>query len=257
MIERGRTFCVRAMASVMCLFTITVNAQEIANAPPSLVGTFGKSLTQCQSYHRKSDDLSRITSTDYTFCGGSGCTARIVSYRKTNDGYVLSLVSRGTPQGFKWTVRQIDDNVFEQEFGDGRSETLVRCTMKDAIAGIGLPEYDGLGKQSKNVEFAAYYAKAIPTACSNIRVRAREVELVLVAAKAALIARRQKQNLIRPGITPEADAAEIMVWQERRAQLAAVEDAKVIPEFCKEVLEVFGIDGRLIPNLLVDPRQKT
>ena len=248
---------VQALVTALFFSALEAKAQEIQNAPLSIIGTFGKSRAQCQSHHRKSDDLSRITSTEYTFCGGTGCTARILSHHKTKEGFVIRLVSRGRPEGFKWTVRQVDDDVFEQQYEDGNVETLVRCSMKDSIAGIGLPEYDGLGKQSKNVEFAAYYAKAIPSVCSAIGVREQEVDRVLIVARSALIERRQKQRLVRPSVSPEADADEMMEWQRRGAQYAVTEDAKAIPDFCKEVLEAFGADGRLLPNLLVDPRQKT
>ena len=112
-------------------------AQEAKGAPDALIGNYGKSPEQCRSYHRKSDNIESITKDRYTFCGGSGCEAEIVSHRKTKRGYVLKLTGIGNPDGWTQTFRQISEDVFEVPYSGRAPETLVRCTIKDAIAGIG------------------------------------------------------------------------------------------------------------------------
>ncbi len=66
-------------------------AKASPNGPRELIGNYGNSPGQCQSYHRKSDNITSISATSYESCGGSMCGADIVSHRKVKDGYILNL----------------------------------------------------------------------------------------------------------------------------------------------------------------------
>ncbi|MCJ9702274.1 MULTISPECIES: hypothetical protein [unclassified Bradyrhizobium] len=108
------------------------------NGPRDLIGHYGNSPTQCQSYHRKSDNMTSISATSYEFCGGSMCGADIVSHRKLKDGYILNLKSPGNPSGRRVRVKLLYKGIQIAFSRRDPPETLARCTEADAIAGIGL-----------------------------------------------------------------------------------------------------------------------
>jgi hypothetical protein len=66
----------------------------------------------------------------------------------------------------------------------------------------------------------------------------------------------QRHNLLRVGVSAEVQAEYWMEVQQGSAASAVKEDAKVVSSFCKEILEAFGTDGRVLPGLIVDDRQK-
>jgi len=242
-------------------FTLTANAVSAAdnkNAPAALIGYYGKSPAQCRSYHRKSDNLTSITSTTYTFCGGSGCDASIISHRKVNDGFILNLKSRGNPKGWSEHVRTNEQQnyieILPQQPTDA-TETLVKCTEADSIAGIGLKpntEYN-LTKSLEGV-FSAYYALAVPSKCPSIEADAKAVETIVAAGRLLWIEFLQKGPNAR-SLTIETINSDILD-EQRDAELAVGSDANEIKSFCTEVLNVFGEHGRVYQNLLKDTRRK-
>ena len=54
---------------------------------------------------------------------------------------------------------------------------IVRCTIKDAIAGIGREPDDSTAvTQSMAVIYAALYAQAVPSACPDLRVNQDKIK---------------------------------------------------------------------------------
>lgn len=64
------------------------DGKEEAGAPIELIGRWGSNKEQCQSWHRKIDNVTIIDKNFLTSCGGTGCEAAIVSHKKTVDGYI-------------------------------------------------------------------------------------------------------------------------------------------------------------------------
>jgi len=241
----------------------SLHAQETKGAPQVLIGRWGNSPQECRSYHRKSDGITIINKNNYSFCGGSGCEATIIKSRKTHDGYVLSLVSRGNPDGWQSRVRVIDDKVIEMVGAGliGRDETLVRCSKSDAIAGIGLRS-DSTASRTKSLDgiFAAYYALAIPTRCSQLAPDISAAETIIKTGK--LMWERHIQEWVRrDGLDHQTEALlkglDVVDSEKQRAEYAVRADAAEIKNFCDEVLNAFGNDGRILPNLIKDPRRKS
>ncbi|MBI3704381.1 MAG: hypothetical protein HY244_11195 [Rhizobiales bacterium] len=232
-------------------------AQDAKGAPDVLIGKYGKSPEQCRSYHRKSDNMESITKTHYTFCGGAACEAEIVSHRKTKDGYVLRLTSRGNPDGWTTTFRQIDENIFEQPSKGRAPETLVRCTIKDAIAGIGR-EADGSQAvtQSINVIYSAFYAQAVPSACPDLRADQAEIKKLILVGEVAWAEHLVKYKLANARQTLREQVRQSLESTKKGAEYGVRSDAKEISDFCSHVLNAFGSDGSVIPNLITDPRKK-
>src|SRR5215208_5573041 len=157
-------------------------AQDVKGSPEALVGFYGSSPDQCRSYHRKSDNLTSFTATTYTFCGGSGCEADIISHRRIKNGYTLKFTSGGNPHGWASTFRQIDKNVFEETSKTSKPKTLVRCTVKDAIAGIGRdPNATGAVTQSLQIVYAAFYAMEVSSACPDLRANQDKIKTLILA----------------------------------------------------------------------------
>jgi hypothetical protein len=232
-------------------------AKTHPNAPKELIGKYGNSPAQCRSYHRKSDNLTSIDATSYEFCGGSGCGAIIVSHQKLTDGYILYLKSGGNPSGWRERVRVLDRTVIEITplTEPARHETLVRCTKADAIAGIGLAADNehGLTKSLDGV-FAAYYALAVPNKCDGIEVNTKAAETIVEAGR--LLWTEFLLNGPNARFATPQGIAETIAGEKRSAEYALRADAAEITEFCSEVLNAFGNGGRILPNLLKDPRRK-
>jgi len=243
-------------------------SKTVPNGPSELIGTYGSSPTQCRSYHRKADNLTFITSTYMVSCGGSWCEATIVSHQKLPDGYILNFISKNNPSGWSDRVRVLDRNVIEVTSlfalltpEQRRPVTLVRCTKADAIAGIGLrPNSEDSLTKSLDGVFAAYYALAVPSQCEGVEVNTKAAEAIVDAGRllwTEFLLKRPWHNSDsgRRLTTPEG-IAETIASQKRNAEYAVRADAKEIKEFCSEVLNAFGDGGRILPNLLRDPRRK-
>ncbi|WP_342737386.1 hypothetical protein [Bradyrhizobium sp. B117] len=233
-------------------------AKAYPNAPRELIGKYGNSPVQCQSYHRKSDNLTSISATSYEFCGGSMCGADIVSHQKLKDGYILKLKGPGNPSGWRKKVKVLDNGVIEVTSltKPGPPETLARCTKADAIAGIGLrPDEEPTANKSLSSVFAAYYALAVPGKCAGVGANTQAAEAIIAAGRASWT------EFLRNGpnsqhATPEGIADDV-AREKADAEYAVRADAAEIGAFCSEVLGAFGDGGRVAPNLLKDPRGKT
>ena len=256
-----RSFCAMAAITASISFgyaSTDAIAQDTKGAPDALIGYYGNSPDQCRSYRRKSDNITSITKTDYTFCGGSGCEAEIVSHRKTRNGYVLKLISRGTPEGWTTTFRQIDENVFEVPSKGRKTETLVRCTIKDEIAGIGLePNVSTAVTQSMQVVYSAFYAQAVPTACPDLQTDQAKIKKMILIGEVAWADHLVKYKLANGRQTVEEDVRQTTELTKKNAEYGVRSDAEFIPEFCGHVLNAFGSDGSVVPDLIVDPRKKS
>ena len=252
------TFKYVLVASIaLVLVSANAIAYEAKGAPDALIGKYGKSPEQCRSYHRKSDNITSITKDYYTFCGGSLCEAKILSNYKTKDGYILKLSSNGNVNGWTQTFRQIDENVFEVQSNGRLPETLVRCTISDAIAGIGR-ETDGAKAvtQSMNVVFSAYYAQSVPFACPDLRTAPAKIEKLINVGEVAWLDHIVKYKLSDERHTLREQVRQSMATTKSRARGGVLSDAKEIPDFCGHVLDAFGTGGDVIPDLLIDPRKK-
>ncbi|WP_284543483.1 hypothetical protein [Pleomorphomonas sp. T1.2MG-36] len=243
------------MRSARLLLLVTLlSASQAAlaadGAPEELIGHWGKNPKECMSYHRKFDGLTTISKEYLTSCGGSACEARIVSYKRKGKSYVLHLVSPGTPEGWDSTYTKVDEGVFESG-----KETFVSCTVKDAIAGIGrYPEMTGGSTASLEVLFGAYYALAVPSVCPAFKADTKAAKALADAGVVRWLQFLAEIGSPRP--SPEAEMASIRRDTKARAEGAVIADSKEIPDFCDHVLDVFGLDGTLYPNLLLYPRKK-
>lgn len=245
-------------ALIVAALVGTAIAQDGKGAPDELIGRYGNSPTECRSYHRKTDGITIIGKNTYTFCGGSGCDAIIVSHKKTPAGYVLNFKS-----GRSEEIRVIDDRVIVSVGGGvgGRDETLVRCGLPDAIAGIGASVAPpGALTSSLEVLFSANYALAVPNVCPALKtneglaVRLAEMGLQLwgkFLKEHGLLQR----GVLRGSLEQRLESTAKM--SKRDAEYAVKMDFAEIPNFCEHVLGAFGLDGSIYPDLIRDPRKKT
>ena len=129
----------------------------------------------------------------------------------------------------------------------------LRCSKSDAIAGIGLDSTSTDGKtKSLDAIFAGYYALAIPTQCQNLAANVSAAEAVIKAGQlmwAKFLLEQRNGN--------DRGIEQSMKVTKRSAESAVREDAGEIKNFCDEVLNTFGNGGRILPNLINDPRRKT
>ncbi|WP_336489692.1 hypothetical protein [Methylobacterium nigriterrae] len=168
------------------------------------------------------------------------------------------MASTGSPDGWTYTVRKIDGDIFEGTTR-GRTETLVRCTLKDVAAGVGMSTTFGTGlTKSTDTAFSAYYAQAVPTVCPDLRAADADIRRALTAAELgwADFLKRGRMVVYPPGTSYEEDAHRTMRLQEQNAISAVRLDAQELPDFCSEVERAFGEGGRVAPGLLIDRRRK-
>lgn len=124
--------------------SVVARAQEIIGTPDELIGKFGATRQQCQSYHRKSDEIRIFTKNSYSACGGVLCQSDVVSHRKIGNVFRLKLTNFVNSKVWVTDIRQLDPDIFELIGGGigGKNEVIVKCNVKDAIAGIGRPSQD-------------------------------------------------------------------------------------------------------------------
>lgn len=255
---------VRTQAQVatiaLALASSDVVAQEVKGAPEALIGSWGRSPAECRSYHRKSDGITSIDKDELSSCGGSACGWKILSHRKTKNGYVLKLVSL-SPYGDSavstWIFRLIDDGVYERPPSKkgAKPETYVKCTVKDAIAGIGRSTNDdGAVTQSVNLAYSAFYAKAVPSACPSLKADEPAIKKLILVSQAGWAEHLMKHKLLAGPFTEHLKNAVDSI--ERNAKSGVRIDAEEIPDFCNHVLNAFGSGGRVLPDLITDPRKR-
>ncbi|CAA2108961.1 hypothetical protein MBUL_04454 (plasmid) [Methylobacterium bullatum] len=235
-------------------------AQTTKGAPPALIGHYGNSPAQCRSYNRKSDNVSEIRRETYTFCGGFGCEARIAKAEKTASGYRLHLRSNGNPDGWWSDFRTVGEGVLEERVQGGKkAETLVRCTTKDIIAGIGLePNTEGAVTKARSAVFTAYYAEQVATLCPAVSLDSALAKRILATGADGLEAHMRKYGYqpITPGRTFREGVENDVHSEKVSATYAAKSDAEALPNFCDEAMKALGEGGRVVPGLLIDPRKK-
>ncbi|MBD2751112.1 hypothetical protein IC232_31255 [Microvirga sp. BT688] len=230
-------------------------AQDRNGAPNELIGYFGKSPEQCQSYHRKSDDISHITKSDYQWCGGSACGASVVSHRRSKDTFTLRFRSPNNPEGWTAAFKMIDENIFEHRIDGFPTETLVRCTERDQIAGIGRDTTPPGLTKSLDAVFSAYYALGLPQHCSNLEVDRKIAEQLVEVGTLTWIKfiLETQKGPYRQNAQQARKSAES---QRGSAEYALREDASTIRDFCNHAASAFGPDGTVIKDLVKDKRRK-
>ncbi len=234
---------VRALIVAFVLITVA-SAFAADGAPPELIGAYGHSPQQCQSFHRKTDNVSIISETAYTFCGGSACEATIISYTRKGHSYTLKLAG-----GWTTTLTEVDDGVFETSDG----ETLVRCTLKDQIRGIGLlPNTEGAVTATHSALFSALYAENVKTVCPDLSPDIETTATLVEASSRGWVKFLKTRGLLQR--SEEDELNYILHSSTMEAQYALREDAEAIPEFCDHVLDAFGREGTIFPNLIADDR---
>ena len=227
-------------------------AQEIPGAPKPLIGHYGKNPDQCRSYHRKSDNITSISTNYYTWCGGTGCEAEIMSHRQTKDGFLLHLASRGNPKGWTSRVTLVDKGIIEID-----RETLVQCTERDIRRGVGRDVFSGGVTKSLDIAFSVFYALDVPNRCPDLRPDPDKTANLLRLAELGWV-KHLEQTGLRPvfGRTREEDAKNIIAHQQTSAIAAVRQDAAELKDFCEEAAATFGTRGRVVPGLLLDRRKK-
>ena len=247
-----------AILTAICILSAQpmASAQEVKGGPDALIGKFGATRQQCQSYHRKSDNMESFSKKTWSSCAGSGCEAQIVSHRKTTDGFRLRLVSRGTPKGWEKNIRQIDPDIFELIGSgmNGANEIIVRCNMRDAIAGIGRETNECTVQKASCLLHSIFYAESVTSRCEHLSIDRKIFSSLLeVGSKEWMEFRRSR---IAISSLPR-DLADTIDYSKREAETNARQDADHIPDFCTEVMGAFGPGGKIVPDLLTDKRQKT
>ncbi|RWA98302.1 hypothetical protein [Mesorhizobium sp.] len=219
-----------------------------AGVPSELLGHFGNSPVQCRSFHRKADNITHISKEYYTFCGGSRCEARIDRVRKTKSGYTLKLQGDSGP--FDIRLTKVEEGVF-----DAGDQTLVKCTERDQIAGIGLPVTLEMSiTKAPHAAFSAYYALSVPEVCRDIKVDEALAESIAKAGILEYVRFLLDRKLIKQTVD---DAITTKAHNEREdARYAVKQDAEAIPAFCDHVLDAFGENGRIFKDILSDNSQK-
>jgi hypothetical protein len=230
-------------------------------APDALLGYFGESPAECMSFHRKSDELKHFTKESYTFCGGSACGAEVLSHKKTADGFKLRFRSSGNPKGWSASYRQVDQNIFEERTDSSKPTTLVRCSERDIIAGIGRDPSDNLNDKNTASEmtamaFAVFYARSVAETCEGLTVNKEQAKKLLDASEADYARFLIQHHLASAATDALMDAREMLASEKREAEYGVREDSKAISNFCSEVLDAFGENGRVSRGLIVDPRRK-
>jgi hypothetical protein len=263
---RNRSRSVLTLLFLFALHAIVpthVNAQNAPRLPPELIGKYSESPDGCRSFHRRVDGLIIIDpSGEYVFGSGSGTWASIRSVRRTKSGYVLRLVSPNNPAGWSVTWRRLDANTFEETSpplpnGARTPPTaLVRCTERDAIAGIGLPALDSAATRAPSALFTAEYALQIPAHCPRLQIDRAKIETARAVGIETLGRFFAANPKVLGGSSPSALAGEESVNIRRDAHSALARDVKEIRRFCERVLDAFGHEGRVVPDLIVDRRPR-
>jgi hypothetical protein len=239
-----------------------IYASDLQNgAPDAMLGYFGESPAECMSFHRKSDGLKQFTKDTYTFCGGSACEAEILGHKKTADGFQLRFRSRGNPKGWSATYRQIDANVFEETTDTQKPTTIVRCSQKDNVAGIGRNPSHDLNDKNTAFEMAAmayavFYASSVTEMCEGLTVNKEQAKTLLDASETEYAKFLIQHRLQATATGAVIDAREMLASEKRAAEYGVRADSKEIPNFCSEVLDAFGENGRVSRGLIIDPRKK-
>ncbi len=241
--------------------------QAQKGAPDELLGAFGSSRKQCLAFHRKSDDIHRFSKDFYSWCSGSGCEAKVVSTRRTPQGFVLKFVSPGNPEGWSMRIKRLRPGVYQSRLDDGEeAETLSRCRDEDMVAGIGIDpgfppgSFNAMNEafasfkaevKSSNAVFSAQYAVAVPKYCPELRLQREAAEAIVDAGRRGWLRRAQDKKLrLAQGWTYEREADDYVDRDRRGAEMAVEADATAIKDFCHHVLGAFGQQGRVISGLL-------
>jgi hypothetical protein len=222
------------LSTVVACVSTPGAAKEIKTLKP-LLGYYGKDAEACRSYHRKGGlDLARfnIFEGKYYFseCEAKQCSAEILSSRATGSVHVIKLKFTGTDGSSTETivVKPIAKNIIQVSGPDRGRKTFIRCTEKDAIAGIGL----ALPTEPVDVDFTPNYARAVPTLCPHLEPGP---ELA------------SKIDIPPPEQSPAARWYTFSKWMATRS---AELDKEEVANYCAEVMGAFGENGRVAPHFL-------
>jgi hypothetical protein len=241
---------------VLLTFSGTAHAQEGQGAPAELIGTYGKSPLQCRSHHRKSDDIHIIGKNQYSFCGGSACGFDIKSHRKQGKTFIITGNSAGNPIYRELKFEFISSDIVEIYSNGNNRETLVRCTDKDAISGIGQPSVEVTpmtqGDRAIAAAYAAYYAQHIPHVCPNLKIDKSPIDSIISSSKFIWADFANKVPWRKGSKVTRGEIEDIFTSADTDAYQGIKKDAESIPNFCLEALRAFGVEGRIIRNVIVN-----
>jgi len=165
-------------------------------------------------------------------------------------------MSRGNPKGWEQNIRQIDPDIFEL-IGSGikdKNKIIVRCNMRDAIAGIGREMIECTVQKASCLLHSIFYAESVISRCEYLSIDGKIFSSLLeIGSKEWMEFRRSR---IAISSLPR-DLGDTIAYSKREAETNVRQDADHIPDFCTEVMGAFGPDGKIVPDLLTDKRQKT
>jgi hypothetical protein len=151
------------------------------------------------------------------------CGFHVANHRRTPAGFVLSLkynVATGEP-AVKLTIKRIGNDRFVFAKEGEAPTTRIRCTDADIAAGIGVQSTDD---ENWDPNFAVYYALEVPGVCPGLAVD-RDAALERIGAHYPKNASDMKKLYVEY-------------------------DKQNVKDFCRKVLDAFGPNGRVIPDLL-------
>jgi hypothetical protein len=210
--------------AALSLWSAAGVAKEIKGAPKEFIGYFGKDADQCRSYYRKGGEELLIIKEDYfSECSAKQCSAELLSHHRTSDEVVLNIKITLLDGSIEETrsIARVGRDKIKVGGGEFDGEILTRCTLKDIVAGIGLPAFD----QANDVDFAYHYARAVLRLCPRLKAG------------------------------PELESKEFGPYRTLRgvndlAESYVKRDKRRIKGFCNEVLGAFGPNGRVAANML-------
>lgn len=119
---------------LICTLSNSTRAQTINGSPPELEGTFVSNKNQCIKFDIFSSEAFTIIETTkkgsfMTFCSGTACESRIVSYQKSKKGYILNMTSKNNPH---WQTEIYKEDEFTFLFpglaiGKAPPVKLIKC----------------------------------------------------------------------------------------------------------------------------------
>lgn len=237
-------------------------AQERKGAPKEILGFFGENSEQCRSFHRNPANVITIAENEYSWCDTNHCVARIDSHRIVPGGFVLKLT--GEEGAWEINLKRKANGSYEQRYSGIKTvEVISRCQPSDMIAGIGLPaglerdkpdaNFPGLADLIKTPDgiFSAAYARAVPQFCPDLKVDLEKAETIIQVGRLGYLKiLLDRGDTLPEGWTYEREADDYVGRIEHQAKIAVEDDVAVINSFCKHVLDAYGLQGRLIANLL-------
>jgi hypothetical protein len=212
-------------------------AKDRPGALDNLVGVFAESSELCRSHRRATThfaiELSKVKGKFYyNNCNGRACVYQVLSHARGPAGLVLRMREVIAPDepARKVTIKRINDKQFSFTESGRPSSIRVRCTEADFVAGIGLPDPDHHDDDADySVAYSLRYALLVPAVCPELTA---------------------DRETISKRLGPPKPVIEWLVKD------TPANDKENVKDYCKVVLDSFGPNGRVIPNLLQPTHNK-